>query len=197
MTMFAFKGMRNYLHGTDFYRHTQLALMPHIASDFHISQLTFRKFAHNQCELLLNKPQTQQIVCSGRVLVKDKRLVPFWWVETSQAVTTRYSFNEDTIVLASEIDKLTKTIFITKPDGEFSCIELIVAMTKSLHNVVSPLMAGKWVFGQLDLISPLNDDYATLRVSINSLFKGRFSVSTIYLNETKIGQIRFIVGEPS
>ena len=62
---------------------------------------------------------------------------------------------------------------------------------------MSPITIGIWLFGQLDLIEPLADNYLSLEIKMKHLIDGKFSVNDILIDGRMIGSIRFIVGKVS
>ena len=195
--MFKFKGNRNYLHGTDFYQHTQLLLAQQFADLSHISAMSFRRFARNQCVLVTTQPDATAIIpCQGEAIRHAAMPVKFWWVETEEPLTARYEYDEDGLVAAANVTDTLDYIALARPDARYCTIEVIVALTKKLHYLKSPNIDGKWVFGQLNLSNSLPIQYQTVSISLKTYFEGRFSVSDIIIDNISIGTIRFIVGQP-
>ncbi|MFD1384401.1 hypothetical protein ACFQ45_13560 [Rhodanobacter aciditrophus] len=194
--MFQFKGNRQYLHGTDFYRFSQ-QLMAQACSDFsHICSLSFRSFATHQCSLSLTAPDEAAISpCKGEAMTQAGEKVSFWWVQTDKPVTERYEFNEERAVHGALINDAKESIS-TAVQYEYSTIEMVVALTKALHYDFAPKVEGKWVFAQLNATTALPDSYSSLQISLKNYIPNRFSVSRVLIDDAEIGTIRFIVGGP-
>lgn len=192
-----FKGERKYLHGSDFFNTlTQLSTELLGEAGF-VEKLAFKSFAKNACVLIDSKPSDETFVAHIRLKSNTRALRKEYWIqETSDSVTESYVFDEDSLVAPANIDLDSQSI-ILKERSSFSPIEEIIALTKSLNYKVSPSISGKWVFGQLDLLKPLRDDYQVLHIEMKSLIKNRFSVNEIKLDDDSVGTMRFIVGSPS
>ncbi|MBQ4891124.1 hypothetical protein A9267_05740 [Shewanella sp. UCD-FRSSP16_17] len=191
--MFEFKGNRNYLHGTDFYRFTLDYAAQHMPENTRLSQLSFRKLARFQCELTTQRPDTGTVVATGKFSPSDGDTVPLWWVEGNTLVEGRYEFDEDELVANAELTISPATIKMHKPVDDYTCIEVLVALTKKMHNQIAPLSKGKWLFGQLNLTQNLPTEYQSAEIKLQSMLHGKFSVSEVWLDGVKLGQIRFIV----
>ncbi|WP_337881103.1 hypothetical protein [Rheinheimera sp.] len=193
--MFELSGNRTYVRGTDFYRVTQEFSQKNCPEGTVLKQLIFRKFTGNQCELTFTEPASD-VVCQGQFALPTGTLQPFWWIELPEAVIGRNVFDEDSLVASASISPPGNSILMEKPPGNFGTIEVIVALTKKLHNQSYPLQQGKWVFAQLNLSDNLPIDYKQVEVRICNVIQQRFSVSSIDIDNRLYGQIRFIVGEP-
>ncbi|GGP44977.1 hypothetical protein [Shewanella saliphila] len=191
--MFEFKGNRNYLHGTDFYLFTVEYAKQNLPQGTRISQLSFRKLAKRQCELKSQKPNTGTIVATGKFNLIDSTTIPFWWVEGNSVVERRYEFDEDKLVTVAQTTLSPATISMHKPTGNYTCIEVLVALTKKMHNQIAKPNKGKWLFGQLNLTRNLPIEYEKAEIRLQSMLHGQFSVSEVWLDGIFIGQIRFIV----
>ena len=195
--MFQYKGTRNYLHGTDFYRHTMELLQTQPAGISYISNMTFRHFARHQCTLTMNTPiSAASVPCQGEAIQLDGTPIKFYWEETTIPVSSSYPYDEDALVAHATVNDDQSAISLPKPTAGYSCIEVIVALTKKLHYIKSANINGKWVFGQLNLLCRLPIQYKTAEVRLKTFDPGRFSVSAIILDGELYGSIRFIVGQP-
>ena len=192
--MFQFKGNRQYLHGTDFYRFSQQQLATSCPDFSHISSLSFRSFATHQCSLSLTIPGEADISpCKGEAMTQTGEKVPFWWLQTDEPVTERYAFDEERAVHGAIINDVKESIS-TAVQYEYSTIEMVVALTKALHYAFAPNVEGKWVFAQLNTAAALPDSYSSLQICLKNYIPNRFSVSQVLINGAEIGTIRFIVG---
>ncbi|MEZ9141883.1 MULTISPECIES: hypothetical protein [unclassified Shewanella] len=191
--MFEFKGNRNYLHGTDFYLFTVEYAKKNYPEGARLTQLSFRKLARCQCELMTQKPETGTIVATGKFHLTDGTKVPFWWVEGSASVEGRYEFDEDGLVSNAQMTTHPATINMLKPSGNYTCIEVLVALTKKMHNEIARPSKGKWLFGQLNLTKSLPIQYEAAEIRLQSMLHDKFSVSEVWLDGHLMGQIRFIV----
>lgn len=193
----AYKGSRNYLHGSDFFNALQASAKT-VTGDAgaSVARLTFRRFARHVCLLASEAPsQPGDIVATGRYRLPDGAHMGFWIVETTREVTGRRPFDEDGLVARAVLDSDQRRAWLTQRAPHTS-IESVIALTKFLNYRLMPNITGKWLFGQIDLITPLPDDYKRLEIDMDTAISGRFSVNSIVMDEQTIGAIRFIVGEP-
>lgn len=188
----SFKGDRNYLHGTDFYRAIENSVEKF--NDGWLQKISFKKLCRNQCTITFKKPvPSEQIIGSGIWQSQDNTSLKFWIIETSYPVENRTCFTEENIFKDSTINN--KKIQINK-ENKYSVIENIVALTKKLNNQLSPDIEGKWLFGQIDLLNKLPDRYSYIEIVRNSERKNSFSRNKIIIDNTIYGELRFIVGKP-
>lgn len=194
----AYKGERDYLHGSDFFNVLSEAA-PEItgASQAFIDKLVFRRYARQACEFTSKLPSLESSII-GQVRFKsidNKDHVNGWLAETDRPVNDRRPFDES-LVLADTVLDIEKRTTRLPVRSIHTPIEDIIILTKHLNYSVSPLARGNWLFGQLDLQEPLSDDYQDLEVKMSNLITGKFSVNVILIDGRKIGAIRFIVGQP-
>lgn len=191
-----FKGQRDYIHGTDVYNAIQ-SLAFHLTDSIEafVSNLAFRRFAKNDCDLSLNQPDTNlDYVAKGKISdSQGQEIRHFWVLETERAPKGRYAFDEKKIVTTATIKD--KEIAL-QGQTAYSPIEETIALTKTLHYHLMPEISGKWVFGQLDLVRPFSPIRHNLRVELISVKARRFSMNKIFEDDELTGDIRFIVGEP-
>ncbi|MDK9762853.1 hypothetical protein KI743_12645 [Vibrio sp. D420a] len=192
--MFEYKGDRNYLHGTDFYKFSAEYGEKNFSSSAYVEQLSFRQIARCQSEITHSKPSSGNIVSTGKFMLPNGEVQPFWWVETEAQVAGRYEFDEDGLVSTAIIDEETKTISMNHVSDNYSCIEEVVALNKKLNNTVKKPENGKWLFGQLHLSKKLPVVYKNIEIKLDVMLHNKFSVSDIWLDGVHFGQIRFIVG---
>lgn len=186
------KGDRSYLHSTDFYDWLTRELC---GSSEWVAKLVFKKIINHQCNIVWGKPEGQS---SGFFELKSQQsesIKTGWLVETGDAAVKRYDYDEDKLVSDSEINDSEQSIHISEQRSA-STIEVIVALTKKLHNTLYPLSDGKWLVGQLEFLGPLPISYKSVGIKVNRVIKGKFAVSSITIDGDDVGSIRFIVGDP-
>lgn len=176
------KGTRNYVQGGDFFDGVEVLL-----SNENITELSFRRFTINECELELNK--------TGRTVATLKTNVANYFInETDIPVSENIEYKEELITANAIIkdDEISVNNFV---DG-FSVIEHIIALTKVLNNTLDPLSDGKWVFAQIKLEHDISRRFNDLSVLSMQRIKGKFSKNKIIINGLSVGFINFIVGTP-
>lgn len=193
----SYKGDRKYIQGGDFFN-----ALNDTAREFtgqtnaFLDKLTFRRFARLACELTTEQPaDLSMAVGQVRFKLPDSSYLSAWLVETDIAVADRRPFDEDQLLANASLDQQQRSARLPVR-SEYSPIEDVIALTKHLNYMVSPDVAGKWVFGQLDLVEPLTENYQALEIQMKSLIADRFSASDILIDGRRIGSIRFIVGVP-
>ena len=191
-----YKGQRNYIQGGDVYNAVEsLAETITGLENSFVSNLAFRKFARKDCDLCIEQPtELAPYIAKGKIADAGGREVQIFWIlESDRLVSKRYEFNEDEIV-GSTVIKDKQICLYDK--SVYTPIEEVIALTKALNYKLHPDITGKWVFGQLDLISPLTYVRNQLHIEFKTVRVNRFSVNEIYEDDNFIGDIRFIVGEP-
>jgi hypothetical protein len=184
----AYKGNRNYLHGTDIFN----ALESYFQSrGGFLTSLSFRSFAKKQLEIRLKKPILIDTLPQAEGLVRYPTFeLPFWLVESDQDVNNRYSYDERLITQYAIID--FEDIRILRPN-HFTLIENIVAITKYLSNIKYPLNSGKWIFGKIKLDQAMPSVWESILISKTAFLEGRFGRYNVCIDKAVIGEIYFIV----
>lgn len=192
----SFKGDRGYLHGSDFYNAIRATAFFQ-SSESYISDLTFRRFAKNQCFIMDIAPTDSSLVVGSfktKLINNLDLLKEYYLVETDTKVTDRYEFDEDMLVVNAIVD--TTQLTARLPKTAYTSIEEVIALTKLLNYAVAPNVSGKWVFGQLKLEKMLPEHYSELIITMKNMIKERFSINTIIIDGEVVGNIQFIVGKP-
>jgi len=188
----SFKGNRDYLHGTDMYNSiVEIAARQNTPIAGH--RLAIHAFARSQCELTM--------FASGEPLATPAHLVADFSFdtapgrvtgflsETGAEVKIRYPYEEE------RIDALCKTSggqIRIGGDSGYSPIEVIVTMTKHLHNSALTQPSGKWVFTKLELSRALRaDDAKQTAIVLLHNFNNRLTKSQILSGDEAIGHVYF------
>lgn len=194
----SYKGSRQYIQGGDIFNALTDSSSEITNQDkVFINRLVFRRYARHACELTIERPENMETVV-GQVRFRswsDGTLIDGWIVEKAIPVSDRQAFDESLLLAAATLDQEGRSASL--PDRSmYTPIEDVIALTKHLNYSVSPQVRGNWLFGQLDLLEPLNDNYRTLEIKIKNMIVNKFSVNDILLDGRRIGTIRFIVGTP-
>ncbi|MDQ7732083.1 hypothetical protein QT231_05200 [Halomonas sp. SpR1] len=188
----SFKEKRNYLNGADFYFAIEKTI--NIIDKGWLKKLTFKNFAYNKCIINFEKPDiNKKIVAIGIWQSPNETSYKIWVTETSLAVLDRISFKEEEIIKNSET---TQNRIRLNKKNKYSTIENIVSLTKELNYQISPKIAGKWVFGQIDLLKKLPSNYKEITIIHTGGRNSSFSRNQIIIEDLTYGEIRFIVGKP-
>ena len=193
-----FKGNRPYLNGASFFDEiTKLVAEIESLKNFYLHRIIFRRFTDSICFLSLIRPQnSSKVVGEGDLVYADQNLkTHFWVVESEFKTLKREAYDEDRIINNSVIDLATKSIGLKIEEDLGTGIEVIVALTKLLHNSLAPTKNGKWLFVQIELNKKLPSFFSSIEVRIDSMIGSRFSQSLIILDDIRIGMIKFAVGQ--
>ena len=191
----SYKGDRAYLRGSDFFvALTEFATEVTGHSDAFVERLAFRRFASRACEVTTMQPaDISKVIGQARFsLPAGMRQLDVWLIETDLVVTSRCPFDEHLLLAEASFNEVGRTSSLPAR-SIYTPIEDVIALTKHLNYSVSPDVEGKWIFGQLDLVEPLTDNYRQLEIQMKNMIAGRFSVNEIVIDGRIIGTIRFIV----
>lgn len=188
-----FKGDRDYLHGTDMYDAILRGLIERSGCDEYAGYLSFHQFAKRQCDMYVSRIADKVVVpeervCEGR-FSGPAGDCSVWLVQTEQPVDRRYPYDEDAIclnaVLRDNAVRLTGVL-------TFTPIEIIVALTKYLHNRLFPLPNHRWIFGKLEFTRLLfASDSGNIDVILRTNLHNRITKSEVRIHDQSFGHIFF------
>ena len=187
---FRFKGERRYVHGTDILNQT-LAMLRGLGDEPRDIDISFHRLATRQPTALWGE-DAQAVepasVCSFTAGgVRQKLLL----VERDEEVTGRYAYPEDEIVRAMRVDASSREGVLAGHPG-YTEIEVLVAMTKALHQQVFPAAAGKWLFARGRFPQYAEHLPAAARsIRIAASFNGKLTRSVATADGSPIGGIFF------
>lgn len=192
-----FKGDRDYLHGTDMYEALQRAARA-AGLPVGVHRLSIHGFARTQCRLALGAPGEALAIPENRVaefsLETSAGRALGYMAETGDRVEGRYPFDEDAI--GARACGEARRIVV---DGTPPCapIEVVVALTKKLHNTVLPRAQGKWVFTRIELPRALvPQDAGRIAIELKHNFNDRLTKSGVTSGNEAIGHIYFSLWRP-
>ena len=190
----AYKGDRDYLHGTDIYNAvTRIISGSNPGIVFNKIKLSFHKVARNQFKMTYGNhsllgQMPKDINVEGRFISQTADII-CWLTETDEHVVENLPYHEEDIVNKTSIDGNSITI-----EGEvpFTPIEILVAITKNLHMKLYPVRAGRWFFTRLELNRLLKiSDAPKLKVEIEKNLNNRLTKGSIHSGEEMLGYIYF------
>ena len=193
-----FKGERDYLQGADIYQGVVDAIRNELREPAGGIRMAIRRFFARQPDLLwMDSPEAsarpQQAVVDYTVDLPARRSGG-WLVESGRPVECRLPFDEARIALQCVFSD--RTVEVTGELG-FLPIEVVVAMTKQLHQRKLPSPAGRWIFTRIDLRRLLRQsDAAALSVTLEENLHNRLTRSSIVAGGEAIGSIYFSLIEP-
>ena len=183
---FCFKGSRKYVHGTDIFTKIITVHSKHIKN----IDITFHGITINNMTFHTEKPGVKNIKVIFRCLANGNKIKLFG-IENDSMVDCRYEYIEEMIVENSKVDIINDRIFLTTPT-EYTFIEHIVAMNKSLLESLYPDINGKWYFTRLQMKKNIHiSDVVSLQLILKSNFQFKLTKSAIIVNDTEVGFIYF------
>ena len=188
---FRFKGMRNYIHGTDMFNTMTGGYQPGTLENirFTIHNFVWKPscdlFQANSKEALNSRTDAKvrcQFDCNGSthylVLVEQ---------DGDTSTGSRYEYDEDRIVA------LTRTpddfIELTQK-SPFTFIETVVAMNKHLLQTRFPKAPGKWAFTRIDLTNDC-DDREKIALHFRHNMNFRLTKTDVLVDGQEVGDIYF------
>ena len=164
---FCFKGNRKYVHGTDI----AMKLIKSCADEVKNIDIAFHAITVNNMCFSTEKPEGKDVKVTFRC-IQDENKVVLFGIENNTSIECRYEYFEESIVDNSIVDITEKSIILNTPT-EYSFIEHIVAMNKSLLESIYTDINGKWYFTRLEQKYILPDD-ALITVKLIKNFSFRF-----------------------
>lgn len=181
---FKYKADRKYVHGSDIYN----IISELLGENEYIIDISFRLFTQKNCVLKKNIEASDKVIS----IIKTNQS-KYVLVQTETNVSESYHFDEDNLVSHSLI---TDNNISMEIDKKYTLIENVIALTKKLNYFIDPIISGKWVFGQLKLLSHLPAQVGSIKISSTRRITNRFSENEIILDGISYGKIIFIVGTP-
>jgi len=191
-----FKGSRTYAHGTDIFREIIEFANQHIGSYPEEVSGSFHGLLRKQGKLILflagEEVEVHQPVVQFSLIVGGQKYRAAL-TEADTEITARYAYDEDDVLSCSTISG--KEISMTYRD-DYTYIEQIVAMTKSLHHAVYSDVHEKWLFTKIKLkghIAPSSYVGAEIAVVAVKNFHNKLSQCIVLGNGEQAGQIYFSI----
>jgi len=190
----AFKGERDYVHGTDLFNQTLSWLqsaLPH--APVQDVDFSFHRLARHQVRVQVGDPPLGEQAFSVCAFTQSGRRQKAYLIETQEPVATRYPYPEDEIVASMQVDPRARRGVLRGPVG-YTDIEVWVAMSKALHYRVFAQLPGKWLFVRGRFPMPTRHTQARERtLMIAASLHDRLTRSDVLLDGRKVGEIYFSV----
>ncbi len=180
----AFKGDREYLHGTDIFNELVMLMSPveHI-------KFQLKKIMTSQISIIRlgDRQESRQKISGIFKFMHKKNEIELGLFENSKKINRRYEYNEEEVI---------RDVIYTKDKAElhsstkYSFIERLVSLNKSMLVRFVEQPSVKWYFTQID-ITRLPADDCSLSLSIKQQLGIRLVLSNIVANGVKIGSIGF------
>lgn len=151
---FRFKGLRNYIHGTDIFNlMLEVAGADHVLSNVHFAVHDLIRAALCTLYFTMDKNELRTVGNIAARCQLDINNVTHWLAVTpkdtsAKVAVNRYPYDEEQIVPLCQLSHDTISLNSVSP---FSFIETVVAMNKHMHLKLFPEADGKWLFTRLEL----------------------------------------------
>lgn len=191
-----FKGARTYVHGTDMLNVVCAAVVRQTGATGirHLNFMINRMTSHNlSVELEQGEPHraaAQPPVATLSFEANDQS----WHgalVEEPGEPVCRNPYDEESIIALCRIDQSGRSIYL---EGEtvFTPIEVVVAMTKALHQALYPEAPGKWVFCRWESEHwPITIPAGGFSVMLSKTVGSRLTKSAVVVGGERIGWVYF------
>ena len=193
-----FKGERDYLQGADIYQAVVDAIRGELREPVGGMRMAIRRFFGRQPDLLwMDSPEPsarpESAVVDYTVDLPARRSGG-WLVESGRPVECRLLFDEARIALQCAYSD--RRVGVAGELG-FLPIEVLVAMTKQLHQRNLPAPTGRWIFTRIELKRLLRrSDASALSVTLEENLHNRLTRSSIVAGGEAIGSIYFSLTQP-
>jgi len=188
-----FKGERNYLQGGDLCNAVMEAVGGSSVGEAVRFQLAFHRFIAKQPDMVWlegDKPSSRPENVAAEFSVSGSLgKARGWLIETNREVDCRIPFDEERI--ARHCNFAGESVSILEDSG-YLPIEVVVSMTKILHNRLLPASSGRWIFTKLDLSRCLvAGDASALTITLKQNLHGRLTKSEVDVHGRSLGFIYF------
>lgn len=189
ITDFSFKGNRKYIHGPDILNNFYQEMKEEYGVYPETSSLMIRKMSFNQLDIHEHKLPNQPASCVFEAASNDNN-VKYYLYESDQKVDRKRDYDENDIVIHAHIDPGQEMGMIRNYD-RYSLSEISVAILKELCNSHIDHSV-KWILVDILYICevPLYTS-EEIRVTLDKHIGTKMVVSSIYLNDQKVGRLKF------
>jgi hypothetical protein len=187
------KGGRSYVHSTDMYPAALEAVADRWApGELQRVQLVCRMLTGRELALTWNTPPPQERVAAFSFEVEGEKHKLFF-VRREGEIQRQIPYDEDAIASRGEVDTEARSVgYRGDPAAEATLVEVVVALTKALHQALFP-GAGKWVVTQIESDAPLYElQYSELKIAlVHNMGGARLTKSEIVIDGVLAGHIFF------
>ena len=191
---FAFKGNRNYVHGSDIYLEA-LRIVYELWDGYPDKVMcTFNKPLKQQGIFRLQagvKGASAEDIYAHFVFRLGESKHELVLNATNEPISATRPYNEEDVLRLSEMSAKSIRMLVR---SDYTYIEQIIAMNKRLHHVVYADVHDKWLFTKLhikDYIAPKEYCESALEIRAERKIQNILSQSSIIVNDSPIGHIFF------
>ena len=191
-----FKGARTYIHGTDMLN-AAVATAAHQINTVKLKQFNFiihHMTSHN-LSFLLSQGKQPMVDDKMPVATLSFEANDLHWqgilVEEPGEPNCRYPYDEESIIKLCCTNQIERSIHLESAPA-FTPIEVIVAMTKALHQTLYPDTPGQWVFCRWESECwPITSLLNGLSIVLSKTLGSRLTKSAVVSNGNRIGWVYF------
>lgn len=191
-----FKGARTYVHGTDMLNVVYASVVRQTGATG-ICRLNFminRMTSHN-LSVELEQGEPHAVAAQPPVATLSFQVNEQSWhgtlVEEPDEPSCRYPYDEESIIEKCRVDQSGRSISL-EGETDFTPIEVVVAMTKALHQALYPDAPGKWVFCRWESEHwPITIPASGFSVMLSKTLGSRLTKSAVVAGEERVGWIYF------
>ncbi|MDF1815519.1 MAG: hypothetical protein P1V20_25195 [Verrucomicrobiales bacterium] len=190
----AFRGARDYLHGTDLYDAVVSSSDDPCSamSDFYIN---FHSKLVKQPDIVWDVPADRMKDSSFRVEFgcqiqgAERKGAIF---ESDRSISDRRECNEKKVVESAQIDLENRTGILVVP-ADARPIESVVFLNKHLNSLVLPHIKAPWLFTKIELSQMLPENtIKNLELKLSQVLGDRLGRSEIIVDGASVGHITFL-----
>ncbi|TLD84599.1 hypothetical protein LS70_003365 [Helicobacter sp. MIT 11-5569] len=186
---FAFKAERDYVHGTTIYDF----LLDNISGigggggDL-LLDLVFHKLARKNLCFTMEKPQNLEDIVLTLKCQNKKEKIKIFATEYEKNIVKRIPYNEDEITNKATF---SDNQAIISKNSNYSFIEHLVSLNKSLLSKIFDDIKGKFYFSRLELKEGFIRDFSSIQLFYQSHFNYQLMKTIVFVDKREIGYIYF------
>ena len=189
----AFRGNRDYIQGADVYDAVVSSTQDHCGPVQGPLSLHMHSLARTRCELLIAPTEVPMSKPSqGRADFSFGQWHG-WLAETGHPIVQRLSYDESHIASRCEV---SGSIIRTTGTPLHSAAEVLIAVTKILHQKLYPLVDRKWIVSRIELQRVFTDTDFAMEVELLQNLNHRLTRSAVRCASESLGHIYFSAIKP-
>lgn len=184
---FVFKGDRQYVHGTSVYDF----LLENVGGGGGILQLDlmFHHLAKRNLCFTTEKPKDlAEILCVAKFEDEKRGSFKVFGIEYEKEITKRIPYDESSIIKEAIFKGEEASI---SKNSQYSFIEHLVSLNKSLLSKIFDDIKGKFYFSRLELKNGFIKDFEMIQLHFKAHFNYQLMQAAISVDRQEVGQIYF------
>ncbi len=193
---FSYKGDRDYVQGPDIFNCVVAEIADEGIEDM---KLSFHGLVtHNVCSLFVSDDEDElssvhDVKAKGYLFGKGQP--KYFALSESVSIDRKKVVSNYDEELIRNKAKYSDSKVLFSSSSEYSYMEVVVALTKLMHQKQFPEAKGKWIFTRLELQKNINN-YSAIEIDLKHNFQYRLTKSEIVVDGEPVGFIYFsLVGK--